>query len=93
MRSILILFSFFVLNFAKAQSTTAYDAIDKKISEISKNSETKTTYVANYIAKNFTSTDDKLRAAYYWIAINISYDVENMLNQKPQTSEEKIANV
>jgi hypothetical protein len=93
MRAILILFSFFVLNFAEAQSTTSYDVIDNKISEISNNSESKTTYIANYIAKNFTSTDDKLRAAFYWIATNISYDVENMLSQKPQTSEEKIANV
>jgi len=93
MRIFLTLFSFFVINFVVAQSTTEYDAIDKKISEISKNSESKTTYIANYIAKNFTTTDDKLRAAFYWIASNISYDVENMLNQKPQTSEEKIANV
>lgn len=93
MRTILMLFSFFVLNFVVAQNTTEYDVIDKKISEISKNSESKTTFIANYIAKNFTTTDDKLRAAYYWIATNISYDVENMLNQKPQTSEEKIANV
>lgn len=93
MRTILLLFGFFVLNFVVAQSTTEFDVIDKKMSEISKNSESKTTHIANHIEKNFTKNDDKLRAAFYWVANTISYDVENMLNQKSQTSEEKIATV
>lgn len=93
MRNLLIVFSLFVLNFVVAQSTSEYEVIDKKIDLISENSESSTTFIANYISKNFTTNNDKLRAAFYWTASNISYDVENMLNQKPQTSEEKIANV
>lgn len=91
MRNFLILIVLIFSNFVVAQNPTEYDLIDKKMDEIPSNMESTTSSIASYIETNFTSTEDKIRAAFYWTASNISYDVENMLNQKPnQTPQEKI---
>lgn len=64
--------------------------IDKKMNEIPKADETTTAKIANYINQNFTSDEDKIRAAFYWTASKISYDVDNMYEPKKQTIAEKI---
>lgn len=68
-----------------------YDAIDRKMDEIPKQNENATEKIASYISQNFTSEEDKIRAAFYWTSSNISYDVENMYNPKTQTTAEKIS--
>ena len=67
-----------------------YETIDKKMDEIQKGDENATAKVANYINQNFTSENDKIRAAFYWTASRISYDVDNMYEPKKQTIAEKI---
>ncbi|MFY8111097.1 MAG: transglutaminase domain-containing protein, partial [Flavobacterium sp.] len=47
--------------------------------------------IADYIATNFKSENEKLRAVFFWVASNISYDVANMENiEFSDTSEQKI---
>ena len=67
-----------------------YETIDKKMDEIPKRDENATDKVATYINQNFTSEDDKIRAAFYWTSSRISYDVDNMYEPKKQTIAEKI---
>lgn len=76
-----------------AQATNEHAAVDAKMSKIPENQTHSTTDIANYISTNFTSESDKIRAAFYWTASNISYDVENM--NEPNfiySPQEKIAN-
>lgn len=75
-----------------AQSTNPFAAVDTKMSKIPEDQTRSTSDIANYINSNFTSESDKVRAAFYWTASNISYDVENM--NEPNfiyTPQEKIA--
>lgn len=67
-----------------------YDAVDKTMDEIPRQNENTTENIANYISQNFTSQDDKIRAAFYWTASNIRYDVEAVNQTKTYTKEEKI---
>lgn len=68
-----------------------FEAIDTKMDEMPDSLESSTTLIANYISENFTTDDDKIRAVFYWTAATISYDVENMFNQRPnQTVDYKI---
>lgn len=75
-----------------AQSTNPFAAVDTKMSKIPEEQTHSTSDIANYINTNFTSESDKIRAAFYWTASSISYDVENM--NEPNfiyTPQEKIA--
>ena len=77
--------------FISTLSFGQFEAIDTKMDEMPNNLESSTTSIANYISENFTSDDDKIRAVFYWTASTISYDVENMFNQRPnQTVDYKI---
>jgi len=87
MKKTLVLLALLFSNFIYCQ----YEAVDNKMNEIPKEFEKTTDKIANFIIQNFTSENDKIRAAFYWTASRINYDVDNMFNQKPQTSEEKIA--
>ncbi|MES2747188.1 MAG: transglutaminase domain-containing protein [Bacteroidota bacterium] len=83
----------FVCGFGFAQNTNSYEAIDKKMDVIPASMATSTESIADYIVKNFSTNEEKIRAAFYWTAANISYDVANMNNQNPnQTTQEKITN-
>lgn len=88
MKNYLLLCLFFITNLSWAQ----YESIDKKMDEMPNNYEESTAQIASYISSNFTTTDDKARAAFYWTASTISYDVENMNNQPPnQSPQDKIS--
>lgn len=89
MKNYFLLVLFLIANLSVGQ----YEAIDKKMDEMPVKSEESTTQVVDYINLNFTSVDDKARAAFYWTASTISYDVENMLNQPKQTPDERISRV
>lgn len=82
---------FFIGGFVFGQNSNQYDAIDKKMDAIPASMTSSTESIAEYISKNFSTKEDKMRAAFYWTASNISYDVANMENQNPnQTAQEKI---
>ena len=67
-----------------------YDAIDKTMDAIPGQNENTTESIANYISRNFITQDDKIRAAFYWTASNISYDSKAINLIKIYTKEEKI---
>jgi hypothetical protein len=86
------LFLFLLLSkLLSAQETSIYADIDQKMSLIPVEATRSTSRIAQYISENFNSQEDQLRAAFYWTASSISYDVENMFNiPKNLTSKEKI---
>lgn len=88
----LLLFSLSsILNFG--QANVGYTLVDAKMNAIPANATVSTDAIVNYINANFKTENDKIRAAFYWTASNISYDVKNMFNQSPvETSQEKIIN-
>lgn len=77
---------------AVAQVKNEYAKIDIVMDKIPNEKTSSTSEIADYIALNFKTESDKVRAAFYWTANNISYDIENM--NEPNfvySSEEKIA--
>ncbi len=60
------------------QTSENYSYVDHKMLSIPENLTTTTSEIAGYINSNFTSQDEKMRAIYYWLTSNISYDVPNM---------------
>ena len=54
-----------------------YATIDKKMDEIPTRLTFSTSTIADYIATNFKTDNEKIRAVFYWTASSISYDVEN----------------
>ncbi len=58
------------------QTKSIYALVDAKMDKIPSNLSTSTEGIAEYINANFKSENDKTRAAFYWTASNISYDVE-----------------
>jgi hypothetical protein len=91
MKNFIFLLVVFTFNLVQAQSPNQYESIDKKMDDMPDSFENSTIQIIEYINANFTSIDDKIRAAFYWTASTIDYDVENMLNQKPnQTPQQKI---
>ena len=80
-----------ILNFG--QANVGYTLVDAKMNAIPASATVSTDAIVNYINANFKTDNDKIRAAFYWTASNMSYDVKNMLNQNPvETSQEKITN-
>ena len=92
MKSYLRLIILFISSFGFGQNPARYDELDKKMDEIPSNMQSSTTSIANYIANNFIGSQDQIRAAFYWTAANIAYDVKSLENSKQpyQTSEEKV---
>jgi hypothetical protein len=88
MKKYCFLFIVLCINYSFAQ----FEAIDKFMDAMPSNLETATVPIANYISSNFKTEDEKARAAFYWTASTISYDVENMLNQPPNQSPEDRVN-
>lgn len=78
MKKILILLSLFFGQISIGQISGDFSAIDNKMALIPEESTTTTTGIANYIKTNFKTDDEKIRAVYYWVTANISYDVPNM---------------
>jgi hypothetical protein len=92
MKFIFQLTSLFFFSYVVAQVKNEYATIDAVMDKIPAEKTTSTSEIANYINLNFKSESDKIRAAFYWTANNISYDIENM--NEPNfvySSSEKIA--
>jgi hypothetical protein len=93
MKNSYIVFLFLFSVFSVAQKQTQYTLVDQQISAIPIRSTHSTAEIANYINSNFKTENDKIRAAFYWTAANISYDVPNMLVQNDDFSlQQKIEN-
>ena len=73
--SILLLY-FTVL--VSAQSTARYVDTDVRAMQIPKASTRTVEDIATYIKANFSTDEEKARAAFYWISQTISYDIASM---------------
>jgi hypothetical protein len=89
MRIFFQLFLFICAFTALSQSKVPHVLIDAKMAKIPVASTTTSKDIAEYIAGNFTIADDKLRASFYWVTSNISYDVANMENIDFSTTPEQ----
>ena len=78
MKIILQIVIVFFVQFSMAQIPNEFSAIDVKMAQIPDYKTNSTSDIADYINANFTSESDKIRAAFFWTAANISYDVVNM---------------
>lgn len=76
---IYLVFTVFLYSTAWAQKSTPnqYAQIDKLILSAPDSLAT-VNGIASFISSNFDDTDDRIRAAFIWIASNIQYDVDNM---------------
>jgi hypothetical protein len=63
---------------AFGQTKVTYTLVDAKMDKIPRDLSTSTTGIAEYINANFKSDNDKVRAAFYWTASNIRYDIANI---------------
>ena len=69
-----------------------YAAIDRVTLQIPDSLTGSADGIAAYIISNFSSDEEKARAAYIWVAYNICYDVDNMyLMNFYQSKEDRIA--
>jgi hypothetical protein len=92
MKNTCLLFHFFFSFLSFGQINSQYAAVDAKMITISDDSSTSVETIARYINANFKTEDDKIRAAFYWTASNISYDVANMFTVRfDDTEQVKIA--
>jgi hypothetical protein len=58
-----------------SQNTLKYVSTDAQAIQIPKNSTYSVENIASYIKTNFSHDEEKVRAAFYWISQNISYDI------------------
>lgn len=78
---------------AFGQTKVTYTLVDAKMDKIPHDLSTSTTGIAEYINANFKSENDKVRAAFYWTASNIRYDIENIESiDYKEISQDKIKN-
>jgi tetratricopeptide (TPR) repeat protein len=77
--------------FCRAQDYTAdYTAADGFMRAAPAETGVSARSIADYIARRFKSDDDRLRAAYVWIAENIAFDVDNLHVAAAYTSESEV---
>lgn len=75
------------------QTKGIYSLVDAKMDKIPHNLSTSTDGIAEYINANFKTENDKVRAAFYWTASNIRYDIENIESiDYKEISQDKIKN-
>ena len=92
MKYTFFIFTLFFTIISYSQVNVGFDLIDNKMAKIPLDSTASTNQIANYIKANFKTENDKVRAVFYWIATNISYDVKSMFEPNTiQNPQEKIA--
>jgi hypothetical protein len=77
-KSLILLLLLFFAQLSIGQVVNDYSAIDIKMAQIPADLTATTTGIADYVNSNFKTENEKIRAIYYWITSNISYDVPNM---------------
>jgi transglutaminase/protease-like cytokinesis protein 3 len=76
----------------KSVVVNEYAAIDKKALFIPDSLTNTPPKIADYINLNFKTENEKVRAAFIWVASNIQYDIENMYSLNfYEKKEEKIS--
>jgi hypothetical protein len=91
MKAVFLFLMFTVVTFG--QTKGVYTLTDAKMDKIPDNLSTTTNGIAEYINTNFKSDEDKVRAAFYWTASNIRYDIENIESiDYKEVSQDKIKN-
>lgn len=91
MKHVFLFLMFTAVSFG--QTKGIYTIVDAKMDKIPKDLSTSTTGIAEYINSNFKSESDKTRAAFYWTASNIRYDIENIETiDFKEISQDKIKN-
>lgn len=91
MKKVFLFLMFTYISFGQVKSP--YALIDAKMDKIPADLSTSTDGIAKYINENFKSENDKIRAAWYWTASNISYDIENVASiDFKEVSPDKIKN-
>jgi hypothetical protein len=61
-----------------AQPKNPFALVEAKMNKIPKQSTLTPDALASYVNANFKTENDKVRAVFYWIATNISYDIEKI---------------
>jgi hypothetical protein len=91
MKAVFLFLMFTVVTFG--QTKGIYTLTDAKMDKIPHDLSTTTDGIAEYINANFKSENDKVRAAFYWTASNIRYDIENIESiDYKEISQDKIKN-
>ncbi|MBW4359490.1 transglutaminase domain-containing protein [Flavobacterium taihuense] len=91
MKSVFLFLLFAVVSFG--QTKGIYASIDAKMDKIPNDLSKATVGISEYINANFKSENDKVRAAFYWTASNIRYDIENIESiDYKEISQDKIKN-
>jgi hypothetical protein len=92
MKNYLFVFILLLSLFTYAQVDHQYALVDKKIALLPHNATITTHEIATYIESNFKTENEKIRAVFYWISSNISYDIENMFAVNfEETPQDRIA--
>ena len=76
MKAVLILFPFLLL--CIAGHGQEYDHVDSRMLDIPAALTYSTDSIAKFINKHFSNDEEKIRAAYTWVATNIRYDTDSM---------------
>ena len=85
--------SLLFFSFWSYSQTNTYTLVDNKMNAIPLEMASTTTGIANYIQANFKTDEDKIRAVFFWLATNVSYDIKNMMaDNSAETSLEKTEN-
>lgn len=88
-----LIITLFLISFLSQSQTNPYVLVDAKMNKIPQEMTSSISGIASYIQTNFKTDDEKIRAVFFWLASNISYDVENMMNDNSiYASPEKIEN-
>ncbi len=58
-----------------AQKPPDYNAVDARMRQIPQKMTKTVDDIASYVKKNFKTDEEKVRATFYWITHNISYDI------------------
>lgn len=91
MKVVFLFLMFTVIGFGQAKVN--YAGVDAIMDKIPHDLSMSTTGIAKYINANFKSENDKVRAAFYWTASNIRYDIENIESiDYKEISQDKIKN-
>ena len=91
MKRVFLFLMFTVVSFG--QTNVNYTLVDAKMDKIPNDLSNSTIGISEYINANFKSENDKVRAAFYWVASNIRYDIENIESiDYKEISQDKIKN-
>lgn len=75
MKYLICLLFFQTIVFAQVKSI--YSTVEKTMQPIPENKTKSSKEIANYIKAHFKSEDEQIKAAYYYVIYNVSYDVNN----------------